>query len=389
VRPVQAIEETMRHAAEFSPDVVFYDVFSVYGLLVARHLGIPSASFVTFPGYGALGEDFGETHPADSPSLHAANEVYRKLFDVDVLGAGFLPVLFPSCDLSLVSAIESMAPPVPANWKVLPPGTGPSAFVGPCVGPVRIALDEMPDARTPAPGLQDRTAPFPFDHLEQARRGCRKVVLFSLGTVLTDFRFNSPVGGARTGRDFLRRMLQHVVDALAKAPDTAVIVATGSLLRHEEAPAWPEGFIVRNFVPQQELLNGYVDAFITHHGMNSTTESVLAGVPMVSLPGVGDQIANAEAAVRSGSAVSLWDLRDPYGSCTADRLRQAVRTALYDPAPARACAELRAALRATGGAEQAAQLLVELAGRRDEARTWRDRAHRAGPGHALRRTRRP
>jgi UDP:flavonoid glycosyltransferase YjiC (YdhE family) len=368
VRPVHAVEEIMRRAVEFSPDVVFYDVFSVHGALVAQHLKVPSASFVTFPGYGALGEEFGRYHPADSPSLHAANEAYRDLFDVDLLGDGFLPVLFPSPDLSVVTAIESMAPPVSADWAVLPPGTGASVFVGPCVGTVRMTpetvdpqrVSDLPSGRTSAPGLRDRTAPFPFDHLEEAQRAGRKVVLFSLGTVLTDFRFDSPVGGAQTGRAFLRCMLHHLVDAFADALDITIVVATGSLLKDEEAPIWPEGFVVRSFVPQRELLDRYVDAFITHHGMNSTTESILAGVPMVSLPGVGDQLTNAETAVRSGSAVALWDLHDPFRTCTAEKLRQAVWTALYNPLLTQVCEDLRETLAATGGAAEAARLVVGL-----------------------------
>jgi UDP:flavonoid glycosyltransferase YjiC (YdhE family) len=381
VRPTATIDETMRQVGRFAPDVILYDVFCLPGLLAGRHLGVPAASFITFPGYGALGAGFAAAHPARSPSLAEADAYYRERFGVGPLAEGFLPVLFPARELSLVSCPRELSRPEPVE-PVLPPIVGPSVFVGPCTGTVR-----MPMSAETAPGPKGgagagdraaggRLAPFPFERVVEARRAGRKVVLFSLGTVLTDFRFGSPVGGARSGRDFLRRLLRHLVRAFSGDGAPLVVVATGALLPDHDMPPWPDNFVVRAFVPQRELLDGHVDAFVTHCGMNSMTESILAGVPMVVLPGVGDQVTNADTVVRRGAGVALWDLDDPHGTCTAGRLRQAVERVLYEPGPAKVCRELGALMRRSGGAALAARLLVRLAAGhtgRDIAESGEDR----------------
>ncbi|MEV8093593.1 glycosyltransferase [Kitasatospora sp. NPDC085879] len=365
VRPTSVIAEHLDRAKEFAPDAVLYDVFSVHGALAARALGVPSASLVTFPGYGALGEDFVAHHGAPHPELDAANEHYRRLTGADLLGEGHLPVLFPSDDLSIVTAVESLArepdSTTPNLLALLARSTGVYEYVGPSVGRARF---RPPPAAVPRQRRTPRFDPdFPYERLTRARKDGRSIVLFSLGTVLTDFRFHSPVGGAATGRDFLLRMLGHLVTAFADRPDVLVVAATGSVLTEADEPDWPDNFVVRAFLPQLELLESHADVFITHHGMNSTTESILAGVPMVSLPGAGDQITNAEIATANGAAVAYWDLRDPFATVTAETLGRAVDEALHDPAHRAVCGRLAETMAAAGGPARAAGLVVALGAR--------------------------
>lgn len=344
VWPLETIEKSIRFVAGFRPDVVLYDVASVEGFVAARHLGVPSASLVTFPGFGALGDGYAEQHGRPHPLLTAANERYRELFGVDVLGEAALPVLFPSADLSIVTSAEPLARPVDADRTPLlfSALSGYACeFVGACI-----------DART-RPSVE-----FPFRLLDEADG--RSIALFSLGTVLP--ALPSPAGGAPSGRDFLRAMLGRLVDALGEDPELLVVAAIGSRLTEDEQPRWPGNFVARAFVPQLRLLSEYADVFITHHGANSTAESILAGVPMVSLPGDGDQLTGAEIAIGSGAAVALWDLRDPFSTCDAGLLGRAVRTALHEESYRRACADLRAMMRTAGGAGQAARLVMDLAG---------------------------
>ncbi|MFI5819517.1 nucleotide disphospho-sugar-binding domain-containing protein [Streptomyces rishiriensis] len=365
VHPLSVSDAYQAAVAEFRPDVVLYDVFGVHGMLAARVLGVPSVSLVTFPGYGALGEDFAVQHGSPHPELTRANEDYRARYGVDPLGEGLLPVLFPSRDLSVVTAARELSrdpgPDTPRLAAALGPHLGVCAHVGAAVGAVRYT----PGAALPGPVRTDARArhdssAFPFGTLDEARRAGRSVVLFSLGTVLTDFRFRSPVGGAPTGREFLIAMLDRLTRALGDRRDLLVVTVVGSLLAAEDEPDWPANFLVWDFVPQREVLERYADAFITHHGMNSTTESILAGVPMVSVPGVGDQFANAATAVDGGAAVALWDVRDPYGTVTAERLRAAVDRVLADDTHRAACARLRDAMLAEGGAPRAAELVAGL-----------------------------
>ena len=45
----------------------------------------------------------------------------------------------------------------------------------------------------------------------------------------------------------------------------------------------PKNFIVKNYVPQTEVLK-YTKLFITHGGMNSTHEGLYYGIPLIVTP---------------------------------------------------------------------------------------------------------
>uniref|UniRef100_A0A0N5AEB0 glucuronosyltransferase n=1 Tax=Syphacia muris TaxID=451379 RepID=A0A0N5AEB0_9BILA len=62
----------------------------------------------------------------------------------------------------------------------------------------------------------------------------------------------------------------------------------------------------KKWVPQNDLLNHpNMKAFVTHSGLNSVTESVYAGVPLICVPLFGEQMRNARMAERRGVAVVL------------------------------------------------------------------------------------
>ena len=391
IEPLSDIVTAVELASEFNADVVLYDPFSVYGYIAAQELGIPSAALITFPGLGALGDSFIKQHSEITPSLRRANQRYMELFDLDMLGEGLLPVFFPSAHLSIVTTIETLALPLneqrhPLLYSRLGHCQQRTVYAGPCVRrptnrSLRYALQPnlpwhdalLPDPQDGAGTLSNEptvgprsarmapwTASSPTEMIRAAKREGKRVVLFSLGTVITDTRFNSPVGGASTGREFLITMLRYLVQAFADRPDFLVIAAIGTRLQSNDVPAWPANFMTCSSCPQVELLETVVDVFITHHGANSTLESLLAGVPMVSVPGAGDQIPGARIAIGCGAAVALWDLSNPFETCSADALWQATQLALSAP-HRRACLELKARLRDIDGPANAAHHVVSLA----------------------------
>lgn len=363
IRPLGSAAETLRAVQDFAPDVVLFDPFSVLGALASRTTGLPSAAFVTMPGYGTLGEHFVQRHDWNRGDLLEANAAYVRRFGVDFQAEGALPVLFPTANISIVAALKSMA--MPANPVTQPllaklvNVTESTIYVGHCAGAERLMEDAI---RTLGlRGQFDPPVPFPFEQLTMAKRDGRRVVLFSLGTVLTDFRRASPVGGAPTGEDFLRRSLQVVTEAVRNDERLLLVAAIGLHFSSHTELQWPREAIVRATVPQHEILERFADVFITHHGANSQDESILAGVPMVSLPGVGDQIPNARMAQKHGLAVARWDLENPFGTCDAGLMGEALRSALDDKAYRRAAAAVGAEMRAAGGAEEAARHTKALA----------------------------
>ena len=80
----------------------------------------------------------------------------------------------------------------------------------------------------------------------------------------------------------------------------------------------PTNFLMVNYAPQLEVL-GRASIFISHGGMNSTIESVMAGVPAIFIPQIAEQAINAENAEKFGLGIAL----NPE-TVTADQLRDAV-----------------------------------------------------------------
>jgi hypothetical protein len=375
VEPLADINETIRRAAAFSPDIILADPFSVYGYVASHHLAVRYASLITFPGFGSLGESFATQYARPEPSLMRANEVYKSWFELDILGRGCLPVFFPSTDLSLVTTIESLSIPVdpveqPMLHKYLGDRRGTTAYVGPCHGGVRLEPAALANQRfngaeieSTAPdleGFRPDCSGQTWELLNNAKRDGKKIILFSLGTVITDFRFLTPVGGAPTGRAFLTTLLRHLIEGFGGSSEFLVIAAVGHRLPPAELPLCSDNVVYCRTCPQLTLLQDYVDIFLTHHGANSTSESILSNVPMVSLPGAGDQIPCAQKAIEAGVAIALWDLHNPFATCTPQKLEYAVRTILSENAYAKACADLRSKLLSAGGAAKAARLVVSL-----------------------------
>ncbi len=99
-------------------------------------------------------------------------------------------------------------------------------------------------------------------------------------------------------------------------------------------------------------------AVITTGNSESVLTALRAGVPLVVVPTLWDQ---AEAAWRVAECGA--GLRVTARQCTAERLREAVRTVVHDATYRERAAEMRAQLRAAGGPARAAALISDLIAR--------------------------
>jgi UDP:flavonoid glycosyltransferase YjiC (YdhE family) len=97
-------------------------------------------------------------------------------------------------------------------------------------------------------------------------------------------------------------VLRRVSEALARIGMRAAI-ATGSTSAAELGPL-PDGWLVRDYLPQVRLLAGARLA-VTHGGNNSVTEAIGQGVPLLVLPFSTDQFAGAAAIERAGLGLAL------------------------------------------------------------------------------------
>ncbi len=176
---------------------------------------------------------------------------------------------------------------------------------------------------------------FPFDALTGS-----PIVYISLGTINND------------NLDFYRQCFEafssHSGQFILSVGKRTDIAALGSI---------PANFIVRNFVPQLEVLQR-ADVFITHGGMNSVHEGLYYNVPLIVIPQQMEQGVVAQQVAKHGAGIALAN-RVPFGQTTVPMLRSALDQLLAGKAQYHAAAVLLGeSLRAAGGSQRAAQELM-------------------------------
>ncbi|WP_420112410.1 nucleotide disphospho-sugar-binding domain-containing protein, partial [Pseudactinotalea sp.] len=165
------------------------------------------------------------------------------------------------------------------------------------------------------------------------------VVLMSLGTAYND-----------------RPDLYRLVLASAAGRPWHVVMAIGKIDPGTLGPI-PPNVEVHAHVPQLEVLR-HAGAFVTHAGMGSIMESLHARVPLIALPQMAEQRANADRLVELGLGTSL----DPE-HVTADVLWDAIAQAESDAHVRDQLDWMAREIKAAGGASAAADAVERLLGR--------------------------
>ncbi len=161
-----------------------------------------------------------------------------------------------------------------------------------------------------------------------------KLIYITLGTILNN------------NIDFYNQC----IDAFRNT-DYQVVLSIGSKTEVSSLQPLPENIIARNYVPQLELLK-HAQLMISHGGLNSVSESLYFGVPVIAIPLANDQPAVAKRLQELGAGLSI-KLED----ITPESLRYHADTILSAPSYYEQCKQLSISFREAGGYAKAADYI--------------------------------
>ncbi|AVK47247.1 glycosyl transferase [Clostridium sp. MF28] len=183
------------------------------------------------------------------------------------------------------------------------------------------------------PPIYDRkeNLDFPFEKLKG-----KKVVYISLGTVFNNTDSN---------------LYDIFFKTFGNTDEVVVMSAYNIDLSKFDIP---NNFIVRNYVPQSEVLK-YTNVAITHAGMNSTSDLLYNNVPFVAIPIGADQPYMAKRAEELGATISL-----DKDNINPEILRESVEKVLTDPSYLENMRKISDSFKESGGYKKAVEEIFKL-----------------------------
>jgi zeaxanthin glucosyltransferase len=151
------------------------------------------------------------------------------------------------------------------------------------------------------------------------------------------------------------RRLYEAVATAAAGLDAQVVLSLGGAETVELPGEFPENLLIVPFAPQLEILERAA-LVITHAGMNSTLESLAAGVPMVAVP-----IAHDQPGVSARIEWTGTGLRIPASECDPARLRHAIDTVLGQASFRESARRFQRIIAQTNGLGRAADIIERVA----------------------------
>jgi MGT family glycosyltransferase len=176
-----------------------------------------------------------------------------------------------------------------------------------------------------------QTHDFPLEELEE-----QKVLFISMGTVLQGFE------------SFFKTCVEAFKDFKGK-----VVLSVGRDTNISKLQPFPENFIVRKYVPQLEVLQ-HTDVFITHGGMNSTSEALYYEVPLVVIPQTNDQpmVANRLEELQAGYKINPHEV-------SVKKLQEAVQLILSNSLYRKNAKVISKSFKEAGGEKKALKAIDE------------------------------
>ncbi len=301
----EILEQELDGMRDVGADYVITDATAPWGHWVAEALGVPVLTSVTTFAFNRQVLGYGVRRGARPKSAAFFWSKVRNVLKAIRLqrtmrrrhhlqGPGAMASMFGRSDLNIVYTSRAFQPCVETFDKRF-------VFIGPSVARKEAGTIDWPGHPGP-------------------------ILYVSLGTLFHD------------NAAFYRACF----DAFVGEP-YGVIMSIGSAVSMESLGAPPANVSVHVRVPQLQVLERSA-AFVTHGGMNSVSEGLWYGVPLVVIPQMSEQLIVGRRVEDLGAGLCLTNEQ-----ATADALRGAVRQVLGEERYRRAAVTIGDSFRAAGG----------------------------------------
>ena len=268
-------DPVIRHMRELKPDCIVADSMAVWGKAVALKLGIPFVSSTTTFAFNQHSAKIMKRSPAQMLgmlfSLPKINKDIKRLQDRGYPVNSFLDIIRNDENTHTVVYTSPQFQPCAETFS------DRYAFVGPSIRPAA----------------------------EKIEKTGEKLVYISMGTVNNN----------------MAKLYRNCIDAFRDS-SCQVILSVGNLVNIQEFADLPENIGVFSHVDQIAVLQ-QADVFVTHCGMNSVSEGLYFGVPLVMLPQTSEQHGVAARVLQMEAGVELKktapeDIREAVGQVLED-----------------------------------------------------------------------
>ena len=242
---------------QLKPDCIVADSMATWGKAVAMKLGIPFVSSTT-------------TFAFNQHSAKIMKQSFRELFKM----------IFSMPKISKqIKRLQSKGYPIKSILDIIQndDNTHTVVYTSPEFQPCSETFSDK--YAFVGPSIRPAT-----DRFEKKRN---KLIYITMGTVNND----------------MMPLYKKCLSALADT-DYQVIMSVGNMVSIEEFGELPENISVFSHVDQIAVLQ-QADVFVSHCGMNSVSESLYFGVPLVMLPQTAEQGGVAERVYQLGAGMKL------------------------------------------------------------------------------------
>ena len=295
-------EMTTRVIGEIRPDVVVSDSVAFWGKLAAMKHDIPYVSSTTTFAFNRYSAKYMQESAWDIGRMLFAmpriNKQLKRLREKGYPVKSLLDIVQNDNDTNTIVYTSEYFQPFAETFS------DRYHFIGPSMRPITRPVEKTAD----------------------------KTIYISMGTVNQNKQF-----------------IRNCINALAQT-DWQVIISMGTDTDH--FAELPENIQVYESVDQMAVLS-IADAFITHCGMNSASEGLYYGVPLVLFPQTPEQSAVAKRTEELGAGVRLRSMAE-------EDILDALTKVIKDPRYREAAERVSDSFKSCGGAEEAKEFLEQI-----------------------------